>query len=154
MWKKMAVLAIVFFLSVAGINENVLEVFAEDVGEEVDASELLTEDAIVGYMEGQTKGVYLSHGYSAIKDGGSGKIIAGGGTYAAKRCEVTLNVIVERLEGGSWYRVTSWVASDENALSVISSKVLTVGKGYYYRVRCLHSAASDASSSCSSGLWV
>lgn len=99
MWKKIAIFALAFLISLTGISGNSMEVCADDIGEEVDASELLAEDAFIGYTENLTKGSYLSHGYSAIKDGGTGKIIAGGGTNSTTRCTVTLNVIVERLEG-------------------------------------------------------
>lgn len=131
-----------------------MHVSAQDVDKETDASYLLTEDAIIGYMENQTRGMYLLSGYSVIKDGGTGKIIAGGGTNAAISCLVEVNVIVERLSGGNWVRVTSWTGSRTNALSVMSSKTLSVGTGYYYRVRCVHFAASDVSSSMTSSLWV
>ena len=64
-----------------------------------------------------------------------------------------MNVIVERLSGGAWARVTSWTASEDNAWTVGSSKTLSVGRGYYYRVRCIHSAHTDVSSSMTSSLW-
>lgn len=152
MLKKFAIWITVLCLGVTGICVNPLNVSAEEGMEETDSSELLTEGTIIGYMDGQTKGVYLSSGYSIIRDAGGGKIVAGGGTNATTYCKVTLNVIVERLDGGNWKRVTSWVASAPSDMAVMSSKVLSVGSGYYYRVRCLHSANSDASSSMTSSL--
>ena len=110
-------------------------------------------DAIIGQMEQNSKGAYLSSGTSVIKDAGTGKIAAGGITQAAQKCNVTVNVIVERLTSGSWARVTSWTAKESNAWSVGTDKTLSVGRGYYYRVRCLHSAHTDASSSMTSSLW-
>ena len=95
----------------------------------------------------------MSYGTSVIRDAGTGKIVAGGVTNAARQCDVTVNVVVERLSGGSWARVTSWTASDDYAWTVGSSKTLSVGRGYYYRVRCLHFAHTDASSSMTSSLW-
>lgn len=160
MWKKIAVLMAAVMLCVVGTSGNFSEVSAAETGAEINAkieaeteeTNLLTEDAIVGYMTAQTRGVYLSGGYSVIRDAGSGKIVAGGGTDAATFCDVSVNVIVERLEGGSWYRVTSWTGSRTNALTVMSSKTLSVGRGYYYRVRCVHFANSDVGSSCTSSL--
>lgn len=154
MKKKFLVIMSVFALSVMGINGNVTEVSAQEkIDAEQDYSYLLTEDAIVGQMETQTKGIYLSSGTSVIQDPGAGKIVAGGITSAATPCDVSVNVIVERLSGSTWSRVTSWAASKTNAWTVGSSKTLSVGSGYYYRVRCLHSANSDASSSLTGGLW-
>ena len=66
---------------------------------------------------------------------------------------MTVNVIVERLSGGGWARVTSWTAELNNTWSVGTEKTLSVGRGYYYRVRCIHSAHTDVSSSMTSSLW-
>ena len=66
---------------------------------------------------------------------------------------VSVNVIVERLSGSNWVRVTSWTANENDAWTVGSSKNLTVGKGYYYRVRSVHYAHTDVSSSMTSSLW-
>lgn len=129
-----------------------INVSAEDVGEDIDFSYLMTEDALIGYADTQTWGVYLMSGYSIINDAGGGKIGAGGVTTAARRCKVSINAIVERLSNGSWLRVTSWTLTNENALDAMTGKTIGVGSGYYYRVRCVHSAATDTSSSCTSAL--
>lgn len=150
MKKKILVITSAFLLGIVGVGANASRVCAQ---ESQDYSYLLTEDAIIGQMQPETKGVYLSSGTSVIKDAGTGKIAAGGITIAAQPCDVTVNVIVERLDGGSWLRVTSWTGSLKNTWSVGSSKTLSVGRGYYYRVRCLHFAHTDASSSMTSSLW-
>ena len=130
------------------------EAKAEGVGEDISFSELMTEDALVGVMESQTWGVYLLDGYSIINKISSTKIGAGGVTNAAKKCRVSTNAIVERLSGGSWLRVTSWTTTVESGFSATVSKSLTVTTGYYYRVRCVHFAATDSSSSCTSNLYM
>lgn len=127
---------------------------AEDIGEEVTYESLLTEDALIGDMQSQTWGVYLSAGRSIINDAGGGKIGAGGLTTAAKKCTVSVNAIVERKVGSSWVRVTSWSVTNTNALVASASKTISVASGYYYRVRCTHYAATDASNSCTSSLWM
>ena len=58
------------------------ETKAEDMGEDISFSELMTEDALVGVMESQTWGVYLLDGYSIINKISSTKIGAGGTTTA------------------------------------------------------------------------
>lgn len=130
------------------------EAKAQNVGENISFSELITENALVGVMESQTWGVYLLDGYSIINKISSTKIGAGGTTTAAKKCKVTTSAIVERLSGGSWLRVTSWTTTVESGFSASVSKSLTVTTGYNYRVRCLHYAGTDYSSSCTSNLYM
>ena len=130
------------------------ETKAEDIGEDIGFSELMTEAALVGVMESQTWGVYLADGYSIINKISSTKIGAGGTTTAARKCRVTTNAIVERLSGGSWLRVTSWTTTVESGYSAMVSKSLVVSTGYNYRVRCLHYAGTDASSSYTNNLYM
>lgn len=130
------------------------ETRAEDMGEDISFSELMTEDALVGMMESQTWGVYLLDGTSIINKISSTKIGAGGVTNAAKKCKVSTTAIVERLSGGSWGRVTSWTTTVASGFSATVSKSLTVTTGYYYRVRCLHYASTDYSSSYTNNLYM
>ena len=130
------------------------EVKAEDVGEDIEFSELLTEEALIGYAQPTTRGVYLAEGYSIINKSSSTKIGAGGITNAAVKCKVSVCPIVERQVNGSWVRVTSWTVTNASAYSAMASKTITVSTGYYYRVRCWHYAASDSSSSWTGALWM
>ena len=130
------------------------EVKAEDVGEDIEISELLTEEALIGYAQPTTRGVYLMEGNSIINKISSTKIGAGGTTTAAVKCKVTVCPIVERQVNGSWARVTSWTVTNASAFTAMASKSITVSTGYYYRVRCLHYAASDGSSSWTGALWM
>ena len=154
MKKKLMMLLLAVTLCVTGILSVDITSNAEEIGEDVEYKSLLTEDALIGHMQSQTWGVYLASGSSVINDAGGGKIGAGGITTAAKACKVSVNVIVERKVSGSWVRVTSWTATKTSATSVMSSKTLSVTSGYYYRVRCTHYASTDASSSCTSSLWM
>ncbi|MFR6529263.1 MAG: hypothetical protein ACLURI_14380 [Roseburia inulinivorans] len=152
--KKKIVLALsVLALSFVGNNSKQIKAYAQEEGAKEEYSYLLNDEAIIGRTEINPTGVYLMDGMSVIQDAGTGKIVAGGITNAARRCDLTVNVIVERLSGGAWARVTSWTASEDNAWTVGSSKTLSVGRGYYYRVRCIHSAHTDVSSSMTSSLW-
>lgn len=152
MKKKILLALSILSLSFVGNTYQPLDVYAQEETKE-NYSYLLNDEAIIGQTQVNPAGVYLLNGMSVIQDAGVGKIVAGGITTAAKKCDVTVNVIVERLTGGSWARVTSWTGSDDYAWSVGASKTLSVGRGYYYRVRCLHSAHTDASSSMTSSLW-
>lgn len=154
MRKRIMALFLALLFSVMGMLNSQVEVKAEDVGEEVDISFLLTDDALIGYAQSQTWGVYLAEGYSILNDAGGGKIGWGGVTNAARRCTVSVNAVVERKVSGGWERVTSWTQTNQNALTASVSRTLLVGSGYYYRVRCTHSASTDASNSCTDALWM
>lgn len=127
---------------------------AEDREADISYSELMTEDALVGYAVNITRGVYLADGHSIINKMSSTKIGAGGVTNAAVKCKVSTNAIVEKLENGSWVREASWLTTVESGFSAMVSKSLIVDNGYYYRVRCIHYASSDRSSSYTNNLWM
>ena len=131
-----------------------VETRAEDVGEDIDYSYLQTDDALVGHAEMQTWGVYLASGNSIINKISATKIGAGGSTTAAVKCKVQVVPLVEKLSNGTWNYVTSWTVTTASGYSAMASKSITVGTGYYYRVRCTHSAATDVSSSWTNGLWM
>lgn len=154
MKKKVVALLLVLVFAVTGMIAGDGRVYAEDSMQDVDISEIWTDDALVGYAQSQTWGVYLMEGVSIINDAGGSKIGCGGITEAAVKCKVSVAAIVEKKVNGSWTRVTSWTVTKASAYSAIASKTLSVGSGYYYRVRCTHSASSDVSSSCTDGLWM
>lgn len=154
MKKRMQALFLALALVLVGVWYPGDAVQAEEVGEDIDYAFLNTEDALVGHMQAQTWGVYLVDGDSSIVKLGTGKIGAGGTTTAARNCSISILVIVERLNNGSWGRLTSWKASKSSDVAIASAKALTVPTGYYYRVRCTHYAGGDASSSCTGGLKI
>lgn len=139
------VLALLIFCT--SFNVMATNVNAEEMEENIDFSYLLTEEALVGYAENQTWGIYLAEGSSIINKISSTKIGAGGITNAAVKCEVSITSIVERKTSTGWARVTSWTQTNQNAFSTAISKSLTVSTGNSYRVRSLHYAGTDGSSS-------
>lgn len=154
MRQKILGILLIVILCVGVVFCDKIDTEAEDVGEDIEYSELLTEDALIGTMQNQTWGVYLAEGNSIINKISSTKIGAGGNTIAAVKCKVSITSIVERLVNGSWVRVTSWTSTTTSGYSASISKSLTVSTGYYYRVRSSHYAASDGSSSCTDALWM
>lgn len=154
MKKRIVALFFAVMFSITGIITDSDKIYAQDSAEDVDISEVWTEDALVGYADSQTWGVYLARGISVINDAGGGKIGCGGITEAATKCRVSCNAIVEKKVNGSWTRVTSWTTTNTSAYSATVSKTLSVGSGYYYRVRCNHTASSDGSSSYTGALWM
>lgn len=153
---KQRILAMLLSLviCVAGMMGEGLSARAEDAGEDLDYSYLATDSALIGYAEAQTRGVYLAEGNSIINKISSTKIGAGGTTGAAVKCTVSVTSIVERETSTGWARVTSWTQTNESAYTAVVSKSLTVGTGYWYRVRSSHYANSDVSSSCTSALYM
>lgn len=148
-------LLLAIVLCIAGVVNPRIEVKAEVPNEDIELSTIMTDDALIGYSQNQTWGVYYSDGYSIINKISSTKVGAGGATNAKVRCTVKVNAILERKNSsGSWVRVTSWLQTNENAYSAVISKSVTVSSGYYYRVRCYHTAGSDASSSFTDALWI
>lgn len=109
----------------------------------------------VGYTTIQTRGVYLQSGSSRISWYGDGKITVGGVTRAQKTVDtISINVNIERKVNGDWEHYTSWTVTKHDAIALSTSKTISVPKGSYYRVRSVHYANTDVSSSATSGLYV
>lgn len=154
MKKKVLTFLLVFALILSVVPCGIPEVHAEEEVEveDIDYSYLEDEAALVGYLETQTRGVYLISGTSGIRKYSSTKIAAGGSTAATVDCKVIVVVIVEKLTSDGWARVTSWTATKASDVIVTSSKILTVATGYSYRVRCTHYAATDVGHSSTDAL--
>jgi len=143
---------IAFMMSTSGIC-----VRAQDEMSMVDGSYLTHEEEATGSAILIMRGEDLQAGTSKVSKAATGVINAGGTTTAKHTVdEIGVAVVVERLRSGtsSWYYYKSWEAVKTNASSVVSSKRLTVSGGYYYRVRCVHWANSDSSSSFTSGIYI
>lgn len=141
-----------FLSKVTAMVAAVMLVFGV-TGHMVQAAEENNEE--IGYAAIQTRGVYLQSGFSKISKPGDGKITAGGSTTAQKVVsEVSIDVVIERKVDGVWKHYTAWTTTKYNTISVTSYKTLTVPKGYYYRVKCVHYANSDVSSSYTNGIYI
>lgn len=150
MRKKIAitVVAVLLSLTVSG-----------GAGEVKAAANVQTTSATEEYelSEGivQPKGQYLQTGSSSIGEIGKGKIKVSGTTVAQKVVsKIKISVMVERQVKGDWVSYTSWNASDTNTHFLTTSRTLTVPRGYYYRVRSVHSANTDAGHSNTSAIYV
>lgn len=123
----------------------------------IDGSYLIKDEQSEGATTPMTRGADLMTGYSKVRRLGAEEIYAGGTTIAAHVVDqVGVGVIVERAKEGdtSWEFYDTWQKFNENTDRVASSKQLKVEGGYYYRVRCLHSAGEDMSSSFTDGVYV
>ncbi len=128
-------------------------------GRIIDGSELTYDTESMGWAQLLMRGVYLQAGYSKIVRLGPGVIYAGGTTLADCVVDsVQVSVIVERCTEDepvdTWHYVDSWHKENVNADSAASSRRLEVDGNYYYRVRSIHSANSDVSSSYTDGIFI
>ena len=147
----MLLMVVMLFTSMMCWEVNVNAQEEEDVA----MSEIMTVDALIGYAQTQTWGVYLSDGHSVINKISSSKVGAGGVTNAAKKSTVKVASMLERKNAsGSWEMVTSWTQTNQNAYIAMLSKSVAVASGYYYRVRSYHYAGTDTASSNTSALWI
>lgn len=146
-----AVLTLCMLLSVTCFAQ------AESDESVLDGSRLTCDKESVGYDTKITRGQYLFAGYSKIVELGPGKLYAGGTTIASRDVDtVKIAVIVERAKEGDteWERYESWQKENNDTDRVNSTKILEVEGDYYYRVRCIHSANDDVSSSFTNGIYI
>ena len=100
----------------------------------IDGSYLTHDDESVGYDTKKTRGEDLLAGYSKCARLGPGMLYAGG--------------------DDRWTGYTAWQKFNSNVDRIASNKTLEVEGGYYYRVRSIHSANSDMSSSFTDGIYI
>lgn len=161
MKKKLTALLIMLCICVVTFYNFNLEALAENGSratgyeEELDYSYFMQDSVLYGYAN-ISRGVYLASGDSGISKINSYTIGATGKTNATLKCDVSVTTIVERynMETDRWAFITSWTKENTNAFTAIISKSLVVDSGYYYRVRSLHYAGTDASSSWTNALYV
>ena len=123
----------------------------------IDGSKLTTDAESIGYNQKVARGEDLLTGYSKIVRIGPGEIYAGGTTLAERIVDrVGISVIIERAkeEDTEWTFYDSWQKFNENADRASSKKYVDVEGDYYYRVRCVHSANDDVSSSFTDGVYI
>ena len=130
---------------------------ASEANRMLDGSYLTHDTESTGTGTKITRGLHLQVGYSKIRKVSPGVIYAGGTTIGEHTCEsIQITVIVERAkwEDTEWEIVETWHKENNDADLVSTSKKLEVEGDWYYRVRCIHSADGDMSSSATDGLYV
>ncbi|MBS5129190.1 MAG: hypothetical protein KHZ01_01685 [Lachnospiraceae bacterium] len=116
---------------------------------------LSKESYAEGSLEVMPYGAYLRAGTSSINKTGTGKIYAKGVTLGEGTVsKLSVSVRVERLLGNAWVQQDYFAATKYNANNVAASKTLTVPIGYFYRVKSIHGANTDSSSSWTEGLYI
>ena len=156
MRKKLISLCCALLLMVGLLGISTSQVQAED-RPMIDGSYLIREKESVGYDTKVTRGVDLLTGYSKSVRLWPGLLYAGGSTIAAHIVdEVGIGVIVERAQEGDdhWSIYDGWQKFNQNIDKVSANRRMEVEGDYYYRVRCIHSANSDMSSSFTDGVFI
>lgn len=156
-WKTKILSAVCMIALMLGMLGVGVDVQAEEGLPQIDGSYLTHDGESVGYDTKITRGVDLLTGYSKCVQLGNGKLYVGGSTIAAHTVDrVGVGVTVERAQEGdeAWSYYDGWSKFNENTDVVSSNKQLEVEGGYYYRVRCTHSAGEDMSSSFTNGVFI
>ena len=123
----------------------------------IDGSQLTKDAESIGYNQKVARGEDLLTGYSKIVRMGPGEIYAGGTTIAVHNVErIGIGVVIERAkeEDTEWSFYDTWQKFNENTDRVSSKEYMDVEGDYYYRVRCVHSANDDVSSSFTDGVYI
>lgn len=157
MKRKILSLCCALLLMAGLFGVSLKEAKAEEERPMIDGSYLTQEEESVGYDTKVTRGVDLLAGYSKVVRLGPGVLYAGGSTIAAHVVdEVGIAVLVERAQEGDeeWEFYDGWTKYNYNIDKVSDNRRLEVEGGYYYRVRCFHSANSDMSSSFTDGVFI
>ncbi len=157
MKKRMISVSCTIVLTICMLLISVNNVYAATDTPILDGSYLTHDNESIGYDVKITRGVDLLTGYSKCVRLGPGEIYVGGTTIARQKVDsVQIVVIVERAqeEDSAWSTYTSWQKENLNADRASANRSLHVEGGYYYRVRCLHVANSDMSSSFTNGVYV
>lgn len=157
MKKKMLSFGMVVAMTLSMLVVSGVQVQASDNRPMIDGSYLTHDEESIGYTSSITRGEDLMTGYSKGVRLDAGVFYAGGTTIARQTvARVGVGVIVERAleEDEEWSFYDGWQQFNENADRVSSNKRMEVEGGYYYRVRCIHSANDDMSSSFTDGVYI
>lgn len=120
---------------------------------EIYAADILNEatETVLDYSEDTQysvlRGNILNLGNAKISKLSSNSISVYGMTQCHRKCDnVYLSLYLERKVNGSYATYKSWDYSTTNASNLSKSLVVSVPKGYYYRIRGYHAATDSGSS--------
>lgn len=130
----------------------------------VDGSYLTYEDYSYGTSaNSMLRGEHLMTGDSIITKTGNGRIYTYGQTTADHDVDfVAVLVYVDRYheDTGRWGQIDARAKDARDTYYVVSTKTLTVDRGYFYRVHCDHIAGNDDEEfydeaiSATDGIWI
>lgn len=108
-----------------------------------------------------TRGNILNKGTAKCVNAGDGKVTAAGVVVAHQICdELYLTLSLDKYDETTkdWYTYKTWEVSETNASMLLKSFDIEVDKGYYYRVRGVHSAEKgeiyESVDTCTDGILI
>lgn len=141
-----------------------MNVCAENTDALVDGSYLTYDEYSSGSsLNVQPRGEHLMDGDSMIAKTGNGKIYTYGETTANHDVDfVAVLVYVDRYDesDGLWGQIDARAKDARDTYYVVSTKTLSVDRGYFYRVHCDHLAGNDEDEvydetiSFTNGIWI
>lgn len=159
----LCVMAIVCNLFIVSSIDAKAEESNNDV--KIDGSYLINAETSTGYTSDKVlpRGEHLMDGECSITKAGRGKIYVYASTTADHDVDYISTVIyVDRYnkETGKWGQIDFWQAEDTNTYYVATSRMLSVDRGYFYRVHADHVAgmksdpAYEEATSATDGIWI
>ena len=140
------------------INEDGIE---NIVSSDVNFSEAIAELRLMNPSEPGISlyGQYLSYGTAGIADLGVGKVNFYGDTICYRESDVVVVALtLQRLVGGNWKAYTTITDTRYNARNASTGTTVTVPKGYYYRVKGVHTAQEgstvDSTTTYTDGVYI
>jgi hypothetical protein len=160
------IVSIMSSLSVLGIMFITvsMDVSAEEMNKLVDGSYLTYDEYSAGTSSDPIlRGKHLMDGDSIITKTGNGRIYTYGQTTANHDVDfVAVLVYVDRYHEDTerWGQIDAHLKDARDTYYVVSTKTLSVDRGYFYRVHCDHFAGNDDEEfydeaiSATDGIWI
>lgn len=140
------------------INEDGVEniVYTDGNGSQAVSELILTNSEEPGIS---LYGEYLSFGTSGIANLGNGKVNFYGDTVCYKQSDVVVVALsLQRLVGSNWRTYATITGTANNTRSVSTGDTITVTRGYYYRVKGVHTAQKgstvDSTTTYTEGVYI
>ena len=114
----------------------------------VDGSYLTEEESSTGTTaDRMARGYYLMDGVCTISKAGLTRVYAYASTTANQEVEYMATIVyVDQYQEDldEWWQVDWWIEESHDDTFLSTAKVVTVDRGYYYRVRANHIAGTAA----------
>ena len=114
----------------------------------VDGSYLTEEESSTGTTSDRmARGYYLMDGVCTISKAGLTRVYAYASTTANQEVEYMATIVyVDQYQEDldEWWQVDWWMEESHDDVFLSTAKVVTVDRGYYYRVRANHIAGTAA----------
>lgn len=146
-----------FLFFSTGINVKAADF--EDLGKIVDGSQLLHTKESTVTLEDFARGNILNNGTASLSNNGNGEVVVYGAVLAGVVCDkLLLKMTLQRYSDGAWRYVQDFTDTRYNHSMLTKSYIVSVPKGYYYRVKaaCLayKGSTTESKSPMTDGIWI